>query len=1072
MGIEFSSFLPCSSSKNNKITLLVDIMKYGTGSTAVPQSAAGSVLQKSEYNHRTESRMSNKHVPRDPPGTLNTYGSVADSYDYSYGSFYSLGPSYPSVYAQPSLKHHRGHSYGSHGMYISNSDQASRGTWNSQMIPLRKMVNKHPSSPCPRSARTKNSSQQVNAPNDLIEQQQQLLDELDRIDQENNDKKDSESEPSCSSKFGYYIRTAFCQVENLAARRKNNLLKDIGDAARSKALLELELHQQLLDIKKQRQAMEERFEREINKALSDKARREVELQSKLLDQMERRVNLEIELSRTESVESYTVKTTTHVFEERTFKSCAREFEEDTMKASATEREGWKMETSVLVPEVENRSASPALIQTCCSLDEIERQRLATATPKATKNDEQSEMSAESKMPTPVLRACDRVRVKDAEQSSFGRKDSSGSNNDSAHSTLVTSAPKVVMFKPTKGALGQSKVQSKPGRLLQMLLCDPGTLGLEIKEGNDVSSSAIVVRVVADSQGDKAGVIAGDILCHTGSDREFSYHEFLRLAQSGARPLRFNVRRLDAPLLEDAIAKSTDWKKVLTEAEKQLDEVLEKPVSNVVIKAPRLKEADNTSAQTLVEPLPKSVIKKDILHIEVTEQCPSVELDNITIESVIDTSIKPLPEIVVQKDLSEITKSMEQSTTDEVQKKDIIIPEAKPLTKPVSEDVSKSKMKAMSSRKDGKTSTIEKSIEVDIKALSEPTSRGISEIDLLKLVHDSMTKPGPSEVYGTSESSANPRKSRSGMNASIRTSTIRSLTYLEGSDSSKNKHATPEPKILDEAFVKQAVLKAVTDMNQTQVHDKKQVECSEESTRGNDKSERGSEKSNPNKLQRSVKKPSFDVTSALKFLESKALPKAPAPKATKHSSLKPSLAVFADNTRHLKNITTTSNPDTRKIQVEVVKASRKHHAQSTEQRLHSSNLKSEEKESVNQGVPQMVKAEIKVAKKVKDRPVIPNKNKSGSKQRSGKLAKQKVTKPKTTKIAVEDDRVMSKATKPKSKKICKHLPPPLEIGADAQVNDKENAGCKPCLRVQIGLSAPSTKALPFFLLLILICRPIL
>jgi hypothetical protein len=197
------------------------------------------------------------------------------------------------------------------------------------------------------------------------------------------------------------------------------------------------------------------------------------------------------------------------------------------------------------------------------------------------------------------------------------------------------------------------------------------------------------------------------------------------------------------------------------------------------------------------------------------------------------------------------------------------------------------------------------------------------------------------------------------------------------------------------------------------------------------------------------------------LESKALPKAPAPKATKHSSLKPSLAVFADNTRHSKNNTTTSNPDTRKIQVEVVKASRKHHAQSTEQRLHSSNLKSEEKESVNPGVPQMVKAEIKVAKKVKDGPVIPNKNKSGSKQRSGKLAKQKVTKPKTTKIAVEDDRVMSKATKPKSKKICKHLPPPLEIGADAQVNDKENAGCKPCLRVQIGLSAPSPKALPFF-----------
>ena len=133
--------------------------------------------------------------------------------------------------------------------------------------------------------------------------------------------------------------------------------------------------------------------------------------------------------------------------------------------------------------------------------------------------------------------------------------SSGENKNNGPKNIFANANSAIQkqmeqFKkpPPKG--GQSLGGSKPGRLISISLSQPGALGVEVEKRKDASQSAIVASVIPDSQAEKAGLKRGDIVCHADSDREFSYNEFLKVAKSGARPLRFNVRRMESTLVQD------------------------------------------------------------------------------------------------------------------------------------------------------------------------------------------------------------------------------------------------------------------------------------------------------------------------------------------------------------------------------------------------------------------------------------------------------------------------------------------------------------------------------------------
>jgi hypothetical protein len=87
--------------------------------------------------------------------------------------------------------------------------------------------------------------------------------------------------------------------------------------------------------------------------------------------------------------------------------------------------------------------------------------------------------------------------------------------------------------------------SRPGKVIEVTLAQPGPLGIAI-EKRPGTPSAIVGRVVPGSQAAAAGLQRGDILCFQGSDgtEEILYDMFRELAASDQRPLCFQVRRVE------------------------------------------------------------------------------------------------------------------------------------------------------------------------------------------------------------------------------------------------------------------------------------------------------------------------------------------------------------------------------------------------------------------------------------------------------------------------------------------------------------------------------------------------
>jgi len=92
--------------------------------------------------------------------------------------------------------------------------------------------------------------------------------------------------------------------------------------------------------------------------------------------------------------------------------------------------------------------------------------------------------------------------------------------------------------------GQSLGGSKPGDVIEIILNNPGPLGVRVEKVSNNSASAIVNQVVPGSQAEAAGLQRGDVLCFAGSQgqNEVQFDMFLQIAASTQRPIHLEARR--------------------------------------------------------------------------------------------------------------------------------------------------------------------------------------------------------------------------------------------------------------------------------------------------------------------------------------------------------------------------------------------------------------------------------------------------------------------------------------------------------------------------------------------------
>ena len=119
---------------------------------------------------------------------------------------------------------------------------------------------------------------------------------------------------------------------------------------------------------------------------------------------------------------------------------------------------------------------------------------------------------------------------------------SGGNNNNPLANLGKSIQKnfnQAIGQPNNfGGQGQSLGGSKPGVVIEIILPNPGPVGVRVEKRSTASASAIVNHVIPQSQADHAGLQRGDVICFAGSNgqQEMQYDMFLSIAKSTQRPI--------------------------------------------------------------------------------------------------------------------------------------------------------------------------------------------------------------------------------------------------------------------------------------------------------------------------------------------------------------------------------------------------------------------------------------------------------------------------------------------------------------------------------------------------------
>lgn len=146
----------------------------------------------------------------------------------------------------------------------------------------------------------------------------------------------------------------------------------------------------------------------------------------------------------------------------------------------------------------------------------------------------------------------------------------------------------------------------PGRVISISLNESGSLGIEVEKRKNSEKTAIVSRVITGSQAERAGLQRGDIVCLVGGQEEYPYKQFVALAKSGKRPLRFDIRRIESSVLSGSNNSTTNrGKKVSADAQSR---------KQAVIAAAEAREA-KFKAKTAPKPksVPKSTSSDKVQH---------------------------------------------------------------------------------------------------------------------------------------------------------------------------------------------------------------------------------------------------------------------------------------------------------------------------------------------------------------------------------------------------------------------------------------------------------------------------
>ena len=93
--------------------------------------------------------------------------------------------------------------------------------------------------------------------------------------------------------------------------------------------------------------------------------------------------------------------------------------------------------------------------------------------------------------------------------------------------------------------GKSLGGTKPGKILSITIPSPGPIGVVLE--NTKEGSAIVASVADGSQAEAVGLQRGDVICFqdTNGMDEIDYRLFLDMTKSAARPLTFDIRRIES-----------------------------------------------------------------------------------------------------------------------------------------------------------------------------------------------------------------------------------------------------------------------------------------------------------------------------------------------------------------------------------------------------------------------------------------------------------------------------------------------------------------------------------------------